>query len=80
MACVKPASSSARQASTERCPLRRFLPGHMLGADRVPDVHMLDFRPAIDQNRFRMAFQKSMGGERIKVLHGVTRSLVDGLL
>jgi hypothetical protein len=36
-------------------PIRRLLPGDMLGADRMADVHVLDFGPAIDQHGLRVA-------------------------
>lgn len=56
-------------------PIRRFLPGHMLGTDRMADIHMFDFRPAIDQHRLGMSQQESMGGAGIEMLHGLVRSL-----
>jgi hypothetical protein len=52
-------------------PVRRFLPGHMLGADRMTDVHVLDLRPAIDQHGIRRLLQKGMGGKGIEMLHGL---------
>lgn len=54
-------------------PIRRFLPGHMLGPDRMTDVHMLDFGTAIDKNSLRMGLQEGMGGARVKVLHRFIR-------
>jgi hypothetical protein len=51
-------------------PIRPLLPGDMLGPDRMPDIHMLDFSPAIDQDGFRLALQKFMGGTGIEVVHG----------
>ena len=50
-------------------PVRRLLPGNMLGANRMTDVHVLDFSPAVDQHGLRIGFQKSVCGEGIKVLH-----------
>jgi hypothetical protein len=38
--------------------------------DRVANVHVFDFRPAIDQHGARMGLQISMGGLRVEVLHG----------
>ena len=50
-------------------PVRRFLPGHMFGANRVADIHMLDFRPAIDQHCARMGLQEFVSGYGGKMLH-----------
>ncbi len=54
-------------------PIRRFLPGHMLGPDRMADIHMLDFGTTIDKNSLRMGLQEGMGGAGIKVLHRFIR-------
>ena len=51
-------------------PIRRFLPRHVLRANRMTDVHELDLRPTIDQQRSRVGLQKCVGGRRVKVLHG----------
>lgn len=56
-------------------PIRRFLPGHMLGADRMTDVHVLDFRPAINQHGIRRLLQKGMSGKGIEMLHGLMGKL-----
>ena len=34
----------------------------MLGTGRMADIHVLDFRPAIDQNGLRVVVQKIVGG------------------
>lgn len=52
-------------------PIRCFLPGHVLGADRMADVHVFDFRPAIDEYGLRRLLEKIMGGLWIEMLHGV---------
>ena len=54
-------------------PIRRFLPGHMLGPDRMANIHMLDFGTTIDKNSLRMGLQEGMGGAGIKVLHRFIR-------
>ena len=52
-------------------PVRHFLPGHMLGTDRMADVHVLDFRPAIDEYGLRRLLEEIMGGLWIEMQHGV---------
>jgi hypothetical protein len=50
-------------------PVRAFLPRNMLGASRVPDIHVLDFRPAINQHGRRVCLKQGVGGKGIEVLH-----------
>lgn len=55
-------------------PIRGLLPSHVFGTNRVTDVHMFDFSPAIDQNSLGKLLQELMGGEWVKVLHGVGKN------
>ena len=57
-------------------PIRPLLPGDMLGTGRMADVHVLDFRPAIDQNGLRVVVQKIVGGLGVEMLHRHIRKLV----
>ena len=50
-------------------PVRRLLPGDMLGADRMTDIHVLDLRAAIDQDGCWRLLQEGMGGKGIEMLH-----------
>jgi hypothetical protein len=43
----------------------------------MPDVHVLDFSPAIDQNGFRPLLEKLVGGTGVKVAHEQIRKLVN---
>lgn len=50
-------------------PIRRLLPGHMLGPDRMANVHVFDFGPAIKEQRLWIGLQEGMSGNGIEMLH-----------
>lgn len=50
-------------------PVRPFLPGHMLSAYRVTDIHEFGLRAAIDEDSLRVVAQQRVRGQRVKVLH-----------
>ena len=51
-------------------PVRPVLPGDVLGADRMADIHVLDLGPAIDEDSLGMGEQKGMSGKGVQMLHG----------
>lgn len=51
-------------------PVRPVLPGDVLGADRMADIHVLDLGPAIDEDSLWVGEQKGMSGKGIQMLHG----------
>lgn len=56
-------------------PVRRLLPGNMLGAQRMPDIEVLDPGPAIDENSIRLAQEQIVSGAGVEVLHvGIRKS------
>jgi hypothetical protein len=54
-------------------PIGPFLPCHMLGTNRMADIHVLDFSPAIDEHCVRIFLKQCMGGQRVEMLHGHIR-------
>lgn len=66
------AAQQARDAMGELridLPVRRLLPGDVLGTDGMTDIHELDLGAAIDQQRPGVNLEEGVGGGRIEMFH-----------
>lgn len=56
-------------------PVGSLLPGHMLGADRMADIHVLDLGSTVNQHGMRLPLQERVGCYGVEMIHRHIRTL-----